>query len=95
MNKKAKRLAAAAALLAIAAFLIYFIVSAFLAAPGEAGSLFMALLAGIIALPLLAWLLLFCIRRMRSGCSADELLPREEKPGANAPGLENSEHSSP
>lgn len=96
MNKKTKRLAAAAALLAIAAFLIYFVVSAVLATPDEAGNRFMALLFGIIALPLLAWLLLFCIGRMRGRHTISELFPEgeNEKSGANAPDSKNAPHSS-
>ena len=78
MKKKTKQLAAIVALLTIAAFLIYFIVAAILATPNEAGSRFMALLSGIIALPILAWLLLFCIGRMRNRRTAAELFPEEE-----------------
>ncbi|MCM1182583.1 MAG: hypothetical protein NC337_04320 [Roseburia sp.] len=79
MSKKAKRIAAIAALLAIAAFLIYFIASAILATPDEAGNRFMALLSGIIGLPLLAWLLLFCIGRMRQKKTAAEPFPEGDE----------------
>lgn len=94
MNKKAKRFAAAAALLAIAALLLYFVISAFLATPDAAGDRFMALLACIIAIPVLAWLLLFCVGRMRGRHTMAELFPEEEeKPGAGAPDSKNT-HSS-
>lgn len=77
MKKNLKRIAATAALIAIAALLISFVISAFLAAPGEAGGRFMALLFCIIAIPILAWILLFCIRRMRSRHTMAEFFPED------------------
>ncbi len=52
MKKNPKQLVAIAALAAIALLIIAFVISAFTAGPGEAGNRFMALLFGIISVPL-------------------------------------------
>lgn len=79
MKKNPKRLAAIIALIAIVGLLITYVISAFTATPGEAGNRFMALLFGIIAIPLLAWVLLFCIGRMQNKHTIAELFPEEQK----------------
>lgn len=79
MKKNPKRLAAIAALIAIIGLLIAYVISAFTATPGEAGNRFMALLFGIITIPLLAWILLFCIERMQNKHTIAELFPEDKK----------------
>ena len=66
MKKNPKHLVAIAALAAIALLIIAFVISAFTAGPGEAGNRFMALLFCIVAVPILAWLLMFCIEKMQN-----------------------------
>ena len=78
MIKKNLRQLIAAALIAIALLLIAFVISAFTAGPGEAGNRFMALLFGIIAIPLLAWILLFCVGRMQQKHTIAEFFPEQE-----------------
>lgn len=77
MKKNPKRLVAVVALVLIALLIIAFVISAFTAGPGEAGNRFMALLFCIIAIPILAWLLLFCIGRMQNKHTMAELFPEE------------------
>ena len=79
MNKNPKQLAAIIALIAIAGLLIAYVISAFTAAPGESESRFMALLFGIIAIPLLIWILLFCIGRMQNKHTIAEFFPENQK----------------
>jgi len=79
MKKNPKRIAAVIALILIALLIIAFVISAFTAAPGEAGNRFMVLLYCIVAIPILAWLLLFCIGKMRKKSTMNELLPEQEK----------------
>ncbi|MEZ3478558.1 MAG: hypothetical protein K1W08_08150 [Lachnospiraceae bacterium] len=78
IKKNLRQLIAAAALIAIALLLIAFVISAFTAGPGEAGNRFMALLFGIIAIPLLAWILLFCVGRMQQKHTIAEFFPEQE-----------------
>ena len=77
MKKSPKQLIAIAALAAIVLFIAAF--SAFTADSGEAGNRFMALLFGIIAVPLLAWILLFCIGRMQNKHTIAEIFPEDAK----------------
>lgn len=79
MKKNPKRLAALIALAAIAALIIAFIISAFTAGPGEAGNRFMALLFCIVAIPILAWIVLFCIKKMQNKHTMPEFSPEQEK----------------
>lgn len=65
MKKKPKQIAAIVALVGIAVFLIAFVISAFTAGPGEAGNRFMSLLFCVIAIPLLAWLIMFCVKHFK------------------------------
>lgn len=79
MKKNAKQIIALTALAAIVILIAAFVWSAFTAAPGESGNRFMALLFCIIAIPLLAWLLLFCIGRMQNKHTMAEFFPKSEK----------------
>lgn len=78
MKKNPKQLVAIAALAAIALLIIAFVISAFTAGPGEAGNRFIALLFCIIAVPILAWLILFCIGRMQGKHTMAEFLPEQD-----------------
>lgn len=75
MKKNARRIIALIALAAIAVLLVAFAVSAVTAAPGESGNRFMALLFCIVAIPILAWLVLFCIDRLQHRNTMTELFP--------------------
>lgn len=81
MKKSPKQLAAIITLAAIVLLIIAFVVSAFTAGPGEAGSRFMALLFCIVAIPILAWIILFCIGRMQGKHTIAELFPEDEETG--------------
>lgn len=89
MKKSPKQLIAIAALAAIVLFIAAFVISAFTADSGESGNRFMALLFGIIAIPLLAWILLFCIGRMQNKHTIAEIFP--EDTNVDFPGEENNE----
>ena len=78
MKKNPKQLVAVIALVAIVVLIIAFVISAFTAGPGEAGNRFMALLFGIISIPLLAWILLFCVGRMQQKHTIAEFFPEQE-----------------
>lgn len=79
MKKNLKQFVAITALAAIAILIIAFVISAFTASPGEAGNRFMALLFCIIAIPILAWIVLFCIKKMRDKHTMPEFFPEQEK----------------
>lgn len=79
MKKNPKQLVAIAALIAIVVLIIAFVVSAFTAGPGEAGNRFMALLFCIVAIPILAWVILFCIGRMQNKHTMAEFLPEQDQ----------------
>ncbi len=76
MKKNPKQLVAIAALIAIVVLIIAFVISAFTASPGEAGNRFMALLFCIVAVPILAWLILFCIGRTQGKHTMAEFDPK-------------------
>lgn len=78
MKKNAKQLIAIISLIAIAILIILFIISAFLAKPGS-GNMFFALFFGIIAIPILAWVLLFCYGRFKGKHTMAELFPEDEQ----------------
>ena len=78
MKKNLKRIAAIAALAAIVIFFAAFIISAFFADAGNLGNRFMALLVCIIAIPMLVWLLLFCIGRMQNKHTIAEFFPEDK-----------------
>lgn len=79
MNKNLKQLTAIIALIAFIILIIAFVISAFTAAPGASGNRFMALLFCIIAVPLLAWILLFCIGRMQNKHTMAEFFPEHNE----------------
>lgn len=79
MKKNPKQAAAIVALSAIAVLIIAFVLSAFTADSGESGNRFMALLLCMIAVPLLAWIMLFCIGRMQNKHTIAELFPEHEE----------------
>ena len=78
MKKNPKQLVAVIALVAIVVLIIAFVISAFTAGPGEAGNRFMALLFCIIAIPILAWVILFCIGRMQNKHTIAEFFPKQD-----------------
>ena len=78
MRKQAKRIIAIIALAAIVVLIVAFAISAFTAVPGETGNRFMALLFCVIAIPILAWILLFCIGRMQNKHTIAEFFPEQE-----------------
>lgn len=78
MKKNVKQLIAIISLIAIAILIILFIISAFLAKPGS-GNMFFALFFGIIAIPILAWVLLFCYGRFKGKHTMAELFPEDEQ----------------
>lgn len=79
MKKHARQIIAIIALIAIVVLIAAFVISAFTAGPGESGNRFMALLFGIIAVPLLAWILLFCVGRMQNKHTIAELFPEQDE----------------
>lgn len=81
MKKKMKQFIAIIALAAIAVLIIAFAASALTAVPGESGNRFMGLLFCIIAIPILAWLLLFCIGRLSHTHTIAELFPGQQEHG--------------
>lgn len=89
MNKNARRTIAIIALAAIAVLIIAFSISALTAAPGEAGNRFMGLLFCIIAIPILAWLILFCVGRMQNKHTMAEFFPKQS--GQEEPDEKSSE----
>lgn len=78
MKKNPKRIAAIVALILIVLLIIAFVISAFTADPGEAGNRFMALLYCVVAIPILAWLLMFCIGKLQKKTTMDEFFPEQE-----------------
>ena len=86
MKKNPKQAAAVIALAAIAVLIIAFVISAFTADSGESGNRFMALLLCMIAVPLLAWSMLFCIGRMQNKHTIAELFPEQEEHSDEDPG---------
>ena len=79
MKKRLKQIIAILTLIAIAIFIAVFIVSAFTADSGEAGNRFMALLFCVVAIPLLAWILLFCIEHIPNTHAVTETFPDQEE----------------
>lgn len=79
MKKRFKQIIAILTLIAIVIFIIAFIASAFTADSGEAGNRFMMLLFCVIAIPLLAWILLFCIEHIPNKHSTTEALSHQEE----------------
>ena len=79
MKKNPKQIAAAAALILIALLIIAFAVFAFTASPGDGGNRFMGLLLCVISIPLLSWIVLFCVGRMRGKHTIAEFFPENKQ----------------
>lgn len=79
MKKNPKQIVAIIALVLIVILIIAFVISAFTAGPGEAGNRFMVLLYCVVAIPILAWLLLFCIGKIQKKPTMEEFSPEQEK----------------
>ena len=79
MKKSPKQFASIIALVAIAILLVAFVISAFTAGPGAAGNRFMSLLLCMIAVPILAWLMIFCIGRLQNKHTIAEFFPEDDK----------------
>ena len=79
MKKSPKQFASIIALVAIAILLVAFVISAFTAGPGSAGNRFMSLLLCMIAVPILAWLMIFCIGRLQNKHTIAEFFPEDDK----------------
>lgn len=78
MYKKFKQITALIALSGILILIIAFVISAF--STGEAsGEKFMALFFGIITIPILAWLFIFCYGRFTGRHTMAELFPEDTK----------------
>ena len=77
MKKNIKQIIAIFSLIAIAALIILFVISAFFAKPGD--NTFLALFVGIITIPILAWLILFCYGRFKNKHTMAELFPEDNQ----------------
>ena len=75
MKRNIKQIVAMISLIAIVVLIILFFISAFLAKPGS-GNIFFALFFGIIAIPILAWLFLFCYGRFKGEHTMAEIFPQ-------------------
>lgn len=75
MKKNPKQLVAIIALVSIIVLIVTYFISAFFATPGEAGNRFFGLFFAIIALPIIAWIIIFCIGRMQNKHSIAEFFP--------------------
>ena len=75
MKKSTKQIVAIISLIAIIVLIILFFISAIFAKPGS-GNIFFALFFGIIAIPILAWLFLFCYGRFKGEHTMAELFPK-------------------
>lgn len=76
MKKNYKRIVAIIALIAIALLIIGLVVTAFTTTPGS--NAFYGFLFGIIAIPIVAWLLIFCIGKMENKRTIAEIFPENE-----------------
>lgn len=78
MKKTPKQIAAIITLIVIAILIIAFFVSAFTA--GTNSNIFYALLASIIALPIIAWMFILIYGRVKGKHSMAEILPESMLP---------------
>lgn len=76
MKKNPKQIAAIIALVLIAALIISFVVSAVTASEDSGNGFFICFFA-IIAIPILAWLFIFCYGRLTGKHTIAELFPKE------------------
>ena len=74
MKKNIKQIVAIVSLIAIAVLIILFIISALFAKPNS-GNTFLALFFGIVAIPLFAWIFLFCYGRFKGEHTMAEFFP--------------------
>ena len=79
MMKNLKQLAAVITLAAIVILFIAFVISAFTASPGESGNRFIALLYCVVAIPILAWLIMFCVGKMRGKQGSKEIFSEDKE----------------
>ena len=77
MKKNLRQIIAILSLIAIAILIILFVISAFFAKPGD--NTFLTLVLAIIVTPILAWVLLFCIGRMKGKHTIAELFPEDNQ----------------
>ena len=77
MKKTAKQIIAILSLIAIVVLIILFFISAFFAKPGD--HTFLTLFIAIITIPILAWVLLFCIGRFKNKHTIAELFPEDNQ----------------
>ena len=93
MKKNVKQIAAIITLIAIVILILLFFISAFFAKPGS-GNMFFALFFAIIAIPILAWLFLFCYGRFKGEHTMAELFPNSHDITAqnNIPPNPEAEH---
>lgn len=77
MKKNIKQIIAILSLIAIVVLIILFFISAFFAKPGD--HTFLVLLIAIITIPILTWVLLFCIAQMQNKHTIAELFPEDNQ----------------
>ncbi len=77
MKKNPKQIIAIIALIAIAALIIFFCISAFFVSPDQTSNKFGGLLFGIIAIPILAWLLILCIGMFQDKNTIASFFPKD------------------
>lgn len=75
MKKTPKQIAAIIALIAIGIMIIAFVIAAF-TTTAEFKNLFYALFCCIIAVPILAWLFILCMGRMKGNHTIAEFFPQ-------------------
>lgn len=90
MKKKPKQIAAIIALIAIAALMITFFISAF-TTNADSRNTFFALFFCIIALPILVWLFLLCYGRLKGKHTMAEFFPENLPDTAVVPEHEESQ----
>ena len=76
MKKTPKQIAAIIALFAIVILIIAFVIAAF-TTTAESKNLFYALFCCIIAVPILAWLFILCMGRMKGEHTIAEFFPKQ------------------
>lgn len=74
MKKNIKQIVAIISLIAITVLILLFLISAFFTKP-DSSNLFFSLFFAIIAIPILAWLFLFCYGRFKGEHTMAELFP--------------------
>lgn len=82
MKKTPKQIAAIIALVAIVVMIIAFVIAAF-TTTADSKNLFYALFCCIIAVPILAWLFILCMGRMKSEHTVAEFFPKNSTTAAN------------